>query len=100
VSDLDTLRTAQSPDLESVDLVLRLLEHLAASPAPRGVSEVARELCISKPRAHRHLRALVQRGYASQHPHQFTQFDLAQRELVRAVVAEVSARPPSTWTGS
>jgi DNA-binding IclR family transcriptional regulator len=67
VSDLDTLRTAQSPDLESVDLVLRLLEHLAASPAPRGVSEVARELCISKPRAHRHLRALVQRGYASQH---------------------------------
>jgi len=57
-----------SPDLESVDLVLRLLEHLAAQRGPRGVSEVARELCISKPRAHRHLRALVQRGYARQDP--------------------------------
>jgi len=54
------------PDLESVDLVLRLLEHLAASRQPRGVSEVARELGISKARAHRHLRALVQRGYARQ----------------------------------
>jgi DNA-binding IclR family transcriptional regulator len=65
--ELDTMPSAQPPDLESVDLVLRLLEHLAASREPRGVSEVARELCISKPRAHRHLRALVQRGYASQH---------------------------------
>ncbi len=36
----------------------------AASRA--GVSEVARELGISKARAHRHLRALVQRGYARQ----------------------------------
>jgi len=61
---------AESPptpsDLESVDLVLRLLEHLAASRQPRGVSEVARSLGISKARAHRHLRALVQRGYACQ----------------------------------
>jgi len=32
------------------------------------VTEVARELAISKPRAHRHLRALVQRGYARQDP--------------------------------
>jgi DNA-binding IclR family transcriptional regulator len=53
-------------ELESVDLVLGLLEHLAASRGPRGVSEVARELGISKARAHRHLRALVQRGYARQ----------------------------------
>ncbi|HLK25115.1 MAG TPA: IclR family transcriptional regulator [Caulobacteraceae bacterium] len=53
-------------DLESVDLVLRLLEHLASASQPRGVSDVARELGISKPRAHRHLRALVQRGYARQ----------------------------------
>jgi DNA-binding IclR family transcriptional regulator len=53
-------------DLESVDLVLRLLEHLAAARQPRGVTEVARALGISKPRAHRHLRALVQRGYARQ----------------------------------
>jgi DNA-binding IclR family transcriptional regulator len=57
-----------SPDLESVDLVLRLLEHLAEQREPRGVSEVARGLSISKARAHRHLRALVQRGYARQDP--------------------------------
>jgi DNA-binding IclR family transcriptional regulator len=56
------------PDLESVDLVLRLIELLADARSPRGVTEVARDLGISKPRAHRHLRALVQRGYARQDP--------------------------------
>jgi len=60
--------TAPSPDLDSVDLVLRLIELLATSPEPRGVTDIARELGISKPRAHRHLRALVQRGYARQDP--------------------------------
>ncbi len=53
-------------DLESVDLVFRLLELLAGSPGPMGVTEVARALEISKPRAHRHLRALVLNGYARQ----------------------------------
>ncbi|MDB5448502.1 MAG: transcriptional regulator, IclR family [Phenylobacterium sp.] len=53
-------------DLESVELVFRLLELLAGSRQPMGVTEVARLLGISKPRAHRHLRALVQRGYARQ----------------------------------
>jgi len=38
--------------------------------------------------------------YADEHPRQFARFDAAQREHVRAVVAEVSARPPSTWAGS
>ena len=65
---LDPPAASGGADLELVDLVLRLLEHLAAQRTPRGVSEVARELCISKPRAHRHLRALVQRGYARQDP--------------------------------
>jgi DNA-binding IclR family transcriptional regulator len=55
-------------ELESVDLTLRLIELLADSREPRGVTDVARELGISKPRAHRHLRALVQRGYARQDP--------------------------------
>jgi DNA-binding IclR family transcriptional regulator len=63
---LDLPQAAGSSDLESVDLILRLLELLARSPEPRGVSDVARQLGISKPRAHRHLRALVQRGYACQ----------------------------------
>ncbi len=52
--------------LASVDLVLRLIELLAAAPRAKGVSEIARELAISKARAHRHLRALVARGYARQ----------------------------------
>jgi DNA-binding IclR family transcriptional regulator len=68
LSLLDPPVTAAPSDLESVDLILRLLEHLADAREPRGVSEVARELGISKPRAHRHLRALVQRGYARQDP--------------------------------
>jgi len=54
--------------LESVDLVLDLIERLAASPRPLGVSELARDLHISKARAHRHLRALLRRGYARQDP--------------------------------
>jgi DNA-binding IclR family transcriptional regulator len=64
---LEKPRPAAS-DLDSVDLVLRLIELLAASREARGVTDVARELGISKPRAHRHLRALVQRGYARQDP--------------------------------
>ena len=54
--------------LSSVDLVLDLVELLAAAPRPRGVSDIARDLNISKARAHRHLRALVQRGYVRQDP--------------------------------
>lgn len=57
---------AAEPGLASVDLVLTLMEVLAASPKPRGVSEIARELGISKARAHRHLRALMSRGYVRQ----------------------------------
>ena len=52
--------------LASVDLVLTLIEHLAASPRSLGVSEIARDLGISKARAHRHLRALIGRGYVRQ----------------------------------
>lgn len=65
---IDPARAPSASDLDSVDLVLRLVELLAASREPRGVTEVARELGISKPRAHRHLRALLQRGYARQDP--------------------------------
>jgi len=66
LSVIDRQAPATAPDLESVELILRLLELLAAARHPKGVTEVARELDISKPRAHRHLRALVQRGYARQ----------------------------------
>ncbi len=63
---LQAAREPAEAGLASVDLVLDLLESLAASPRPRGVSDLARELAISKARAHRHLRALVERGYVRQ----------------------------------
>jgi DNA-binding IclR family transcriptional regulator len=63
---LDAARDRAEAGLASVDLVLDLLESLAASPRPRGVSDIARDLTISKARAHRHLRALVERGYVRQ----------------------------------
>ena len=65
---IDTLEDNAGAGLASVDLVLDLMERLAASPRPRGVSDLARDLGISKARAHRHLRALVQRGYVRQDP--------------------------------
>ncbi len=68
LADEDLQTPVAACDLESVDLVLSLLERLASARRPLGVSEVARGLGISKPRAHRHLRALVQRGYARQDP--------------------------------
>ena len=54
--------------LSSGDLVLDLVELLAGHPRPRGVSDIARDLSISMARSHRHLRALVQRGYVRQDP--------------------------------
>lgn len=68
LNELDRPVAPPTSDLESVEVVLRLIELLAASREPRGVTEVARELGISKPRAHRHLRALLNRGYARQDP--------------------------------
>ncbi|HEX4096656.1 MAG TPA: helix-turn-helix domain-containing protein, partial [Caulobacteraceae bacterium] len=61
-----TVVAVETAGLESVDLVLDLIERLAGSPRALGVSEIARDLSISKARAHRHLRALVGRGYARQ----------------------------------
>jgi DNA-binding IclR family transcriptional regulator len=60
--------TVDAPEagLASVDLVLNMIELLGAAHRPRGVSDIARELGVSKARAHRHLRALVQRGYVRQ----------------------------------
>jgi DNA-binding IclR family transcriptional regulator len=66
VSLIGTNETPAAGDLDSVDLILRLLELLACASGPRGVTEIAGELVISKARAHRHLRALVRRGYAVQ----------------------------------
>lgn len=66
--------------LNSVDLVLNLIEFLASSKRARPMTEIARELQISKSRAHRHLRALVQRGYVLQDP-QTEQYEISVRLL-------------------
>jgi DNA-binding IclR family transcriptional regulator len=52
--------------LASVDLVLSLIELLARSGRSHAMSDIAREMGISKARAHRHLRALMQHGYVLQ----------------------------------
>lgn len=60
--------TGSESGLASVDLVLSLIELLAGSARPRAMSDIAREMGISKARAHRHLRALMQHGYVLQDP--------------------------------
>lgn len=62
------MNIASQPEdrLESVDLVLNLLELLAHAAGPRSLGDIARALAISKPRAHRHLRALLANGYLRQ----------------------------------
>ena len=52
--------------LESVDFILNVIELMAGSDRPRALSEIARTLGVSKPRVHRHLRALLRRGYVRQ----------------------------------
>lgn len=59
---------ASGEDLQSVDLIVRVLELLAGARDGLGVTDVARALGVSKARAYRHLRALVRRGYAAQDP--------------------------------
>ncbi len=53
--------------MQASDITLRLLEHLALEPEPRGVTELAQALGLAKTTAHRHLRTLVERGFARQH---------------------------------
>lgn len=60
--------SAREPATETVDLSMRMLERLATSPEPMGVSELARELDASKATLYRHLQALVKHGFARQDP--------------------------------
>ncbi|HYX66231.1 MAG TPA: helix-turn-helix domain-containing protein, partial [Burkholderiales bacterium] len=54
------------PVTDAVDLSLRLLERLALSHEPLGVSDLARELDSSKATVYRHLRTLMAHGFAEQ----------------------------------
>ena len=51
---------------ETVDLSLRLLEFLAHSSAPVGLSELARQFEASKATLHRHLQTLSHHGFVRQ----------------------------------
>jgi len=51
---------------ETVDLSLRLLEFLARSSEPVGVSDLAREFGSSKATVYRHLQALTHHGFVRQ----------------------------------
>lgn len=58
--------TSSSGATETVDLSLRLLERLAASREPLGVSDLAREFATSKTKIHRHLQTLVRHAFVQQ----------------------------------
>jgi DNA-binding IclR family transcriptional regulator len=58
--------TRGSASTETVDLSLRLLERLAGSTHPVGVSDLAREYGASKTKIYRHLQALSRQGFVRQ----------------------------------
>jgi IclR family transcriptional regulator, acetate operon repressor len=67
------LRAVQPEDdpgvgTETVDLSLRLLEHLARSGEPVGVSDLARHFLASKATLYRHLQTLARHDFVRQDP--------------------------------
>jgi DNA-binding IclR family transcriptional regulator len=66
LTNLCKIEGSEESGLASVDLVLSLIELLAEAPRPCRLTEIARDLGISKARAHRHLRSLMKRGYVRQ----------------------------------
>ncbi|WP_157218798.1 IclR family transcriptional regulator [Flavisphingomonas formosensis] len=94
-------RALEEDKLESVDLVLGMLELLSGSPQPRSLGDIARALDISKPRAHRHLRALLLRDYVRQDEdtdrYEITARLLGLGEAVRSRISFAgTARPAMT----
>lgn len=59
---------AHAPGTETVDLSLRMLEHLASSREPVGVSDLARTFDSSKATVYRHLQTLARHGFVRQDP--------------------------------
>ena len=57
-----------APATATVDLSLSLLERLASSKEPLGISELAREFALSKATVYRHLQALLLHGFVHQEP--------------------------------
>ncbi|WP_244483658.1 IclR family transcriptional regulator [Methylobacterium sp. Leaf91] len=71
---------------------LTVLEHLAASEAPRGVSELARALDLTKSNVHRTLQTLVAAGYVRATPGGAYECTLKLFELASSVLARVDVR--------
>jgi DNA-binding IclR family transcriptional regulator len=61
-------REGDAPGTETVDLSLRILEHLAGSREPVGVSDLARSFGSSKATVYRHLQTLARYGFVRQDP--------------------------------
>ena len=59
---------ADDPPLKSLDMALRVLEALDNGAPERGVSDLARELGVSKAAVYRILSTLALRGYVTQNP--------------------------------
>lgn len=60
-------RKNQTPDeIKSVVLAFGILEFLVKSDSPLGVTEIAADLGLEKPRVYRHLRTLSGLGYVEQ----------------------------------
>ena len=61
-------RDKPGPATATVDLSLSLLERLANSKEPLGITELAREFASSKATVYRHLQALMLHGFVHQEP--------------------------------
>src|SRR6478736_1629570 len=61
-----TATDTPSVGTETVDLSLRLLEFLARSAEPMGLSELARQFQASKATVYRHLQTLAHHGFVRQ----------------------------------
>ncbi len=59
---------SSSAPIDAVVTSLTIIEHMAQAGGPIGVSELARSIESTKPRIFRHLRTLVDQGYATQDP--------------------------------
>ena len=68
MSETDHPSAENAQASQAITALLDLVELLAGSTRALGVTEIARLLSLSKARAHRNLRALVERGYARQDP--------------------------------
>jgi DNA-binding IclR family transcriptional regulator len=53
---------------ETVDLSLRLLEHLVSSREPVGLSDLARAFGTTKTKVYRHVQTLIRHGFVRQDP--------------------------------